>query len=107
MNEPTMPLASHLQRLHELFDRLIDRPAGERDAELARIAAEAPELADDLRGLLEHAARSDSPLDSAAVRLAGDSEPDCRAKHVDRTFGDSNAAKHDRVYHARGGACIL
>jgi len=75
MTEPTVPLASHLQRLHELFDRMVDLPAGERDAELSRIAAEAPALADDLRGLLEHAARSDSPLDGAAVSLIGDSEP--------------------------------
>jgi hypothetical protein len=41
MNEPTVPhspgLASHLRRLHELFDRLIELPAGERDAEIARL----------------------------------------------------------------------
>jgi serine/threonine protein kinase len=79
MIEPTVPhspaLAAHLQRLHELFDRVVDLPAGEQDAEIARLAADAPELARDLRALLEHAARSHSPLDSAAVRLAEDSEP--------------------------------
>ncbi len=79
MMEPTVPhspgLASHLRRLHELFDRVVDLPAGERDAEIARLAADAPELARDLRALLEHAARSDSPLDSAVVRLEEDSEP--------------------------------
>lgn len=73
MNEPTVPLSpafvSHVQRLHELFDRVVDLPAGERDAEIARLAADAPELAEDLRRLLEHAARTDSPLDSAAVRM--------------------------------------
>jgi Protein kinase domain len=75
MIEPTVPLASHLQRLHELFDRLIDLPAGEREAELARLAADAPELAADLRALLEHAGRTASPLDSPAVRLGVDGEP--------------------------------
>jgi tetratricopeptide (TPR) repeat protein len=78
MNEPTVPhspgLASHLRRLHELFDRVMELSAGERDAEMARVAAEAPELARDLRALLEHAARSVSPLDSSVVRLEGDGE---------------------------------
>jgi tetratricopeptide (TPR) repeat protein len=79
MMEPTVPhspaFVSHFQRLYALFDRVVDLPAGEREAEIARLAADAPELAKDLRALLEQAARSDSPLDSAAVRLEEDSEP--------------------------------
>jgi tetratricopeptide (TPR) repeat protein len=79
MIEPTVPhspaFVSRFQRLHELFDRVVDLPAGERDAEIARIAADAPDLAEDLRALLEQASRNDSPLDSAAVRLEEDSEP--------------------------------
>ncbi len=79
MNEPTVPqapeLVSYFERLHQLFDRLVDLPVSEREAELARLSADAPALADDLRGLLDAAGRADSPLDSAAVRLAEDREP--------------------------------
>ena len=79
MNDPTLPqspeLVSYFERLHEQFDRLVDLPAGEREAELARLSADAPALAGDLRGLLEAAARADSPLDSAAVRIDDDREP--------------------------------
>jgi len=74
MNEPTVPhspaVISYFERLHELFDRVVDLPDGEREAEVARLAAEAPELVGDLRALLEHAERRDSPLDSAALSLA-------------------------------------
>jgi len=74
MNEPTMPYSpaqvSYFERLRELFDRVVDLPDGEREAEVARLAAEAPELADDLRALLEHAERNDSPLDSPLDRAA-------------------------------------
>lgn len=79
MNEPTVPhppeLVSYFDRLQELFDRLVDLPAGEREAELERLSADAPALAGDLRGLLEAAARADSPLDKTAVRLGEDREP--------------------------------
>ncbi|HEX6085018.1 MAG TPA: serine/threonine-protein kinase [Thermoanaerobaculia bacterium] len=74
MNEPTVPV-SYIERLHELFDRVVDLPDGEREAEVARLAAEAPELAGDLRALLEHAERTHSPLDGAVLSLAGESEP--------------------------------
>ncbi len=71
MNEPTVPdspeVVSYFERLHELFDRLVDLPDAEREAEIARITADTPQLASDLRGLLEHAARGDSPLDGAAA----------------------------------------
>jgi tRNA A-37 threonylcarbamoyl transferase component Bud32/tetratricopeptide (TPR) repeat protein len=59
-DEPTAPI----QRLYELFDRVVDLPAEGRDAELARIEAGDPALASDLRALLAHAARADSPLDA-------------------------------------------
>jgi hypothetical protein len=79
MNEPTVPLApapvSYFDRLHELFDRVVDLPDGQREAELARLAVEAPQLAGDLRALLEHAERNDSPLDSAALSLAEEGGP--------------------------------
>ena len=78
MNEPTVPqparAGSRLHRLHELFDRVVDLPHREREVELARVAAEAPDLADDLRALLDAAARNDSPLDHAVVRLEDDGE---------------------------------
>ena len=76
MNDPTItqsPAAvSYFDRLHELFDRVIDLPPAHREAALARVP---PELAADLRALLEHAGRSDTPLDSAAVRLPADEPP--------------------------------
>jgi len=79
MNEPTIPLSppvgSYFGRLRELFDRVIDLPDSERETELACIAAEAPELANDLRALLEHAERNDSPLDSAALSFGEEGGP--------------------------------
>ena len=93
MIEPTAPhspaLASHLRRLHELFEHVVDLPAAERDAEIARLEADAPELAKDLRGLLEHAERTESPLDSAAVRLGQDGQPPPRIPgfHIHRCIG--------------------
>ena len=79
MTEPTatqpQELVSYFERLHELFDRLIDLPADEREAELARLTSETPALANDLRALLEHAEQTGSPLDSAAVRLGEDEPP--------------------------------
>jgi tRNA A-37 threonylcarbamoyl transferase component Bud32/tetratricopeptide (TPR) repeat protein len=70
MNDPTVSL-SYFERLHELFDRVSELPRDEREAEVGRVAAEDPQLAEDLRALLEHAARPDSPLDSAALRIPG------------------------------------
>jgi tRNA A-37 threonylcarbamoyl transferase component Bud32 len=73
MNDPTLAL-SYFQRLQELFDRLSELPPEEREVEIASVTADAPQLAEDLRALLEHAARTDSPLDSAAVRLEEERE---------------------------------
>jgi len=65
----------HFQRLQALFDRLLELPPEEREAEIERSTADTPGLADEVRALLEHAARSDSPLDAAAVRLQEGIEP--------------------------------
>jgi serine/threonine-protein kinase len=99
MNEPTLPhspaLSSYFQRLHELFDALVDLPAEEREAEIARITGEAPQLADDLRALLEHAGRGESPLDVAAVRLREESEaplPRITGFHIHRCIGRGGSA---------------
>jgi tetratricopeptide (TPR) repeat protein len=74
---PARASLSYFQRLHEVFDRVVDLPPEERDAELAGLAAGEPALAEDLRALLEHAERSDSPLDEGAVRAReeGDAPP--------------------------------
>jgi eukaryotic-like serine/threonine-protein kinase len=65
---------SYFERLHQLFDQVVELPARERDTELARVAADAPQLADDLRALLEHAERPDTPLDNAVVLLEEERE---------------------------------
>ncbi|HEX9982117.1 MAG TPA: serine/threonine-protein kinase [Thermoanaerobaculia bacterium] len=67
-------LGSPFERLHELFDALIDLPAGEREARIADVAQDSPRLAEELRALLGQAERSDSPLDVAFVRLHEESE---------------------------------
>ncbi|PYQ25407.1 MAG: hypothetical protein DMF56_27605 [Acidobacteria bacterium] len=67
-------LPSHFRRLHELFDRVLELPPEERETEIARSTADAPELAAELRALLDHASRNDSPLDSGALRLDEDDE---------------------------------
>jgi hypothetical protein len=66
---------SNFRRLYELFDRISELPSNEREAEIARATADAPELAVELRALLEQAARSDSPFDKTAVQLDEGSEP--------------------------------
>ncbi|HET8774872.1 MAG TPA: hypothetical protein VFP80_13815, partial [Thermoanaerobaculia bacterium] len=62
--EPGQP---SFRRLRELFERLVEMPAAEREAELERATAGAPALAAELRALLAHAERPDSPLDNAAA----------------------------------------
>jgi serine/threonine-protein kinase len=66
---------SNFQRLHEIFDLVSELPPEDRDAEIERSTADAPALAEELRALLGHAARSDSPLDNGAVRLQEGEEP--------------------------------
>ena len=70
------PSPPSFQRLRELFDRLSEMPEAEREAEIARSTAGAPDLAAELRALLEQSARSDSPLDSSTLWLPeGDELP--------------------------------
>ena len=57
------PSQTSFHRLHELFNHVSEMPADERDAEIARCAADAPALAEELRALLEQAARRETPLD--------------------------------------------
>ena len=66
--EPDAPRPS-LQRLRELFDRLSEMPAAEREAEIVRSTADVPGLGDELRALLEHSARADSALDNPTLWL--------------------------------------
>jgi len=68
---------SDFQRLRALFERVSELPSEEREEEIARATRDAPELADNLRALLEQAERDDSPLDHAAVSLqdGGDMPP--------------------------------
>ena len=94
MNDPTVAL-SYFERLHELFDRVAELPPDEQEAEIARVAAEAPQLAEDLRALLEHAARTDSPLDSAAVSLPGETGlplPHIPGFRIHRRIGSGGSA---------------
>ncbi len=67
--------APSLERLQELFDRISEMPAEEREAEIVRCSADDPRLAQELRALLDHAARTDSPLDTPTLRLGEAIEP--------------------------------
>lgn len=71
--DPGTPQA-FFQLLHELFDRVSDLPAEQREDEIARSTANRPGLAAQLRALLEHSERADSPLDNAAMCLAEGSD---------------------------------
>jgi serine/threonine protein kinase/tetratricopeptide (TPR) repeat protein len=55
------------EEMRELFDRVVDMPSAERDAEIARAAEDDPSLARQVRALLEHAALSDTTLDSGTL----------------------------------------
>jgi serine/threonine protein kinase/tetratricopeptide (TPR) repeat protein len=98
VNEPAVePGAQHptFQRLRELFDRLSEMPVAERDAELARCTADAPELAGELRALLEHSARSDSPLDNPTLWLPERDDlpiPDIPGFRLSRRIGRGGSA---------------
>src|SRR4029079_16454117 len=97
MNDDTTVVLSYFDRLREAFDRRSDLTPEERAAEIARIAAGAPQLADDVRALLEHAARIESPLVSAAIRIADASAdalplPRIPGFHVHRRIGRGGSA---------------
>jgi serine/threonine-protein kinase len=61
--------------LRELFDRISEMPAEERDAEVARATEGDEALAKELRALLEHAARSETTLDTSTLLVTEWSEP--------------------------------
>ncbi|MDP9192269.1 MAG: protein kinase [Acidobacteriota bacterium] len=65
----------YFERLRELFDRIAEMPAEERDAEIVRSTKGDPTLAEELRALLEHAERSETTLDNATLLVAGWAEP--------------------------------
>ena len=67
-------LPPYFQRLHELFDRVLELPPEDRDTEIERLTTDAPELAAELRALLEHAERgellADLGLDAKGIAAA-------------------------------------
>lgn len=65
----------YFERLRELFDRIAEMPAEERDAEIARATEGDAALAEELRALLGHADRFETTLDSATLLVTGWSEP--------------------------------
>ena len=92
--EPDAPQPS-LQRLRELFDRLSEMPAAERDAEIARSTAGTPGLADEVRAMLEQSERTHSPLDSPILWLPDGSDlpmPDIPGFRVVRRIGRGGSA---------------
>ncbi|MFL6248408.1 MAG: protein kinase domain-containing protein [Thermoanaerobaculia bacterium] len=68
------PQAS-FQRLRELFDLIVEMPVEERDAEVARATEGDAVLAEELRALLKHAARSETTLDNGTPLAGVWSEP--------------------------------
>ncbi len=66
---------SFFERLRELFDRIVELPAEERDAEIARTTEGDAALAEELRALLGHAAREETSLDSVPLLVSEWSDP--------------------------------
>ncbi|HYC60707.1 MAG TPA: serine/threonine-protein kinase [Thermoanaerobaculia bacterium] len=62
------------ERLRELFDRLVEMPADDRDDAIARATEGDPALEAELRALLEHADRSAPTFDNASL-FTGWTEP--------------------------------
>ncbi len=85
----------YFERLRELFDRIAEMPAGERDAEIARSTEGDPTLAEELRALLEHADRAETTIDNAMLLVTGWSEPPLPVIpgfHVHRRIGRGGSA---------------
>ena len=61
---------SDFQQLRELFDRIAEMSAGEREAELARVAETDPMLEQELRALLAHADITETTLDTPLLGTA-------------------------------------
>ena len=58
---------SDFEQLREIFDRVVDMPGAEREAEIVRATAGDRALEEELRGLLDHADRSESTLATALL----------------------------------------
>jgi len=84
------------QRLREIFARVSELPSAERDAEIARCTADDPQLGNELRTLLQHAERADSPLDGGVLRLQEPAEPPALPRvpgfRVERRIGRGGSA---------------
>ncbi len=63
MNEITIRPPGYFERLRELFDRIAELPANEREAEIARATESDPTLGKELRALLAHADITETTLD--------------------------------------------
>ena len=71
MSEVAARPANFFARLRELFDRIVELPASEREPEIARATEGDPALAEELRGLLAHAGRNETTLDNANLLISG------------------------------------
>src|SRR5688572_6368912 len=63
------------EQLRQLFNRLAEMPAGERETEIARATEGDPALESELRALLDHADRSSTTFDNATLMFTGWTEP--------------------------------
>jgi len=63
------------ERLRELFDRFLEMPSEDRQAEIARATQGDPALEAELRALLDHADRSATTFDNATQLFTGWTEP--------------------------------
>ncbi len=79
MSDPTVSGVRHSQRffdrLRELFDRIVELPAAERDAAIVRATEDDRALEEELRALLMHVDSEETTLDSTTLLVAEWSEP--------------------------------
>ncbi len=74
MSELAIRPPGYFERLRELFDRIAEMPAGEREAEIVRATETDPTLEKELRALLAHADAGETMFDGPPV-LTGFSGP--------------------------------
>ena len=67
MNELTIRPPGYFERLRELFDRIAELPAEEREAEIARATETDPTLGKELRALLAHADVTEATFDAPLI----------------------------------------
>jgi len=102
--------AERWQRLSAALDTLLDLEAGQRDAELARIAQGDSAFATELRELLDAAMRTEGLLEDGAVKLAPDAlaalaEPATEPDVVGRRIGHWQVRA--RIGHGGMGEVLL